>query len=456
MNTLHFSEIIHAFPNITLADPEKNLQITGSESLPAWYAVSDLAVDSIAAAGLLLNQGMTQDTNKVTVDRRLASIWFNHSIREVGWQLPDPWDSIAGNYRTSDGWVRLHTNAKAHKAAALSVLDCTDDRNSVTEAARKWSSEALADAVVEAGGCSATMYTPEEWMSHPQGKAVSLEPLIHWELLDICKPDSCSLNPSRPLEGIKILDLTRILAGPVATRFLAGYGANVLRIDPPEWDEPAAAPEVTLGKRCAALDLNKQQDRQQFETLLTQADVLVHGYRPDALNNLGYDSESLRSINPKLIDVSLCAYGWTGLWAKRRGFDSVVQMSCGIAAYGMKQAGAEQPVSLPVQALDHGTGYLMAASVIHALNRRRTHGEIYSARLSLARTACLLMSHPSKPDDNHFAAETEHDVSDVIEATSWGNAHRVKFPLQIQGADAFWPYPAGPLKTASPTWGVKQ
>ena len=170
------------------------------------------------------------------------------------------------------------------------------------------------------------------------------------------------------------------------------------------------------------------------------------------MDNSGYDTNTLQQINPRLINVSLCAYGWTGPWAQRRGFDSVVQMSCGIAAYGMKQAGAEQPVSLPVQALDHGTGYLIAASVIHALNRRQSHGEVYSARLSLARTACLLMSSPTQPDDCHFAAETENDLSDVRENTGWGKAKRIQFPLEVEGSPAVWRYPARRLKSSHPEW----
>lgn len=160
----------------------------------------------------------------------------------------------------------------------------------------------------------------------------------------------------RPLAGIKVLDFTRVLAGPVATRFLAGLGADVLRIDPPEWDEPGVVPDVILGKRCARLDLHTAEDRRVFEALLARADIVVHGYRPGAMARLGYDEGERRTINPGLVDVSLCAYGWTGPWAGRRGFDSLVQMSIGIAEAGMRWQQAERPVPLPVQALDHATG----------------------------------------------------------------------------------------------------
>ena len=474
-HTFVFPEIADAFTSADFSCVK--LLIEGEEHLPSWYKVTDLAAESIAAAGLMLRQRAHKNTavdaeEAIRVDRRLASLWFDISIRPVGWALPTAWDSIAGNYKAKDGWVRLHTNAALHKQAALSVLKCEDSRTMVAETVESWSANTLAEAVINAGGCATAMRTPEEWHAHPQGKAVAVEPLIHWELqgqkvgseseLDnppvinsntrINLDSNSSINSGRPLEGIKVLDLTRILAGPIATRFLAAYGADVLRIDPLDWDEPSTAPEVTLGKRCAGLDLRQTNDKIIFEKLLSEADALVHGYRPGALEGLGYDSVALRQINPSLVDVSLCAYGWTGPWASRRGFDSVVQMSCGIAAYGMAQASDDQPVSLPVQALDHATGYLMAAAAIHALNLRDATGAIYSARLSLARTACLLMAQTSDLSSTEFSKETEQDSDPLIEFTEWGEARRIRFPLSIQGMPAKWNFPASSLHGSVAEW----
>ena len=189
---------------------------------------------------------------------------------------------------------------------------------------------------------------------------------------------------ARPLAGVRVLDLTRILAGLIATRFLAGFGAEVLRIDPPNWDEPTIAPEVTLGKRCARLDLSGAGGRERWLALLSQADVVIHGYRPDALERLGLGVETRRRARPGLIDVSLDAYGWTGPWAGRRGFDSLVQMSSGIAEEGMRRASAEIPTPLPAQALGHATGYLMAAAAVRGLSASRASGEGSLVRVSLA------------------------------------------------------------------------
>ena len=465
--SISFLEIFDAFVGADLTS--NKLVIEGDEYLPSWFKVTDLAAESIAVAGLMLQQRTGKAESIVRVDRRLASLWFDKSIRPVGWELPPVWDSIAGNYEAKDGWVRLHTNAPLHKQAALAALVCEDNREVVAEIVKKWPADALAEAVITAGGCATAMRSPEEWQMHPQGKAVAAEPLIHWDLhhqekiksdaakqaasaIDADKKQSHPVNPERPLEGIKVLDLTRILAGPIATRFLAAYGADVLRIDPPDWDEPSTAPEVTLGKRCSGLDLRAAEDKATFESSLKQADLLVHGYRPGALAGLGYAPEALRKINPRLVDVSLCAYGWTGPWAQRRGFDSVVQMSCGIAAHGMVQAGAEQPVSLPVQALDHATGYLIAAAAIHALNCRDNKGEIYSARLSLARVASLLMTHVSEPADTGFSKETEADIDEVVETTEWGDARRIRWPLTIDNMPARWDFPAGRLHATAAKW----
>src|SRR5690606_35019655 len=244
----------------------------------------------------------------------------------------------------------------------------------------------LEGRVVEEGGCAAVLRPPAAWASHPQGAAVAREPLVAVERTDP-GPDRSAWAPSadRPLHGLRVLDLTRVLAGPAATRVLAGLGADVLRIDPPTWDEPAIVPDMTLGKRAARLDARDPGGLDRLRQLLADADVFVHGYRADALERLGLGEAERRTIRPGLVDVSLDAYGFTGPWATRRGFDSLVQMSSGIADAGMRAAAAERPTPLPVQALDQATGYLMAAAVIAGLRDRIEHGTGSTARLSLAR-----------------------------------------------------------------------
>ncbi|MEH6629588.1 MAG: CoA transferase [Halopseudomonas aestusnigri] len=452
-------EILSAFPAIETPIEQQGISVSGIGNLPSWFEVTDLAVASIASAGLMLSKfaepsfsPTIKTDDLIIVDQRLASFWFGMTLRPRGWELPPAWDPVAGDYRTKDGWIRLHTNAPLHRSAALSVLGQHNDRAALEPVVAKWEANDLEAAIVEANGCAAVMRDINTWARHPQGLAVSQEPLIIWENQGETEKKALCINQERPLSGVKVLDLTRVLAGPVAGRFLAAYGADVLRIDPPIWEEAGIIPEVTLGKRCAGLNLKEADDRIIFESLLAEADVLLHGYRPEALSNLGYDREALHKINPGIIDVSLNAYGWSGPWSNRRGFDSLVQMSSGIAEYGMRKSGANKPVPLPVQALDHAAGYLLASAVLHALNEKKLTGKILSARLSLARVAHLLIQTKRLTLSEGLSLETPKDLSTEIEKTSWGPALRVKFPLAMKGIPSAWSYPAASLRSSAPTW----
>jgi hypothetical protein len=430
------------------------LSIEGAGSLPSAFPVTELAIATIGAAVLAVSEliGLIGEAPSVVVDRRLASLWFGPSILPLGWELPPAWDPVAGDYGTADGWIRLHTNAPQHRMVALKVLGCAAERAAVAAEVGRWNADALEQTIVDAGGCAAVMRTIDEWARHPQGSAVAMEPLIGFTRTPEEEAATWRPSPGRPLAGLKVLDLTRVLAGPVATRFLAGYGAEVLRIDPPEWDEQALAPEVTLGKRCARLDLRVGLDRAKLESLLSQADVLVHGYRPGALDALGYDETRRRLIRPGLIDVALDAYGWSGPWRRRRGFDSLVQMSAGIAAGGMAWRQADRPIPLPVQALDQATGYLMAAAVIRGLiDRLRGRGSV-TAHLSLARTALLLGAPLPEVPLAAFAPANDEDYTPGEERTRWGPAKRLSAPATIAGNLCRWDHGASELGVAVPDW----
>jgi CoA-transferase family III len=428
---------------------------TGAGGLRSAFAVTDIASAAIATAALsiveLLREVKGEDPS-ITIDRRLSSMWFWASIRPLDWRPSPVWDPIAGDYEARDGWIRLHTNAPHHRAAAERVLGAQGDKEAVARAVAQWSKAELESAVVGAGGCAAEMRAVAEWQQHPQGHAVAAEPLVHRFTREPAAKPNWSVPSARPLKGLRVLDLTRVLAGPVASRFLAGYGAEVLRIDPPDWDEPSVVPEVTLGKRCARLDLHEPGDRATFERLLSSADVLLHGYRPDALDRLGYDAQTRRRLSPGLVDVYLDAYGWSGPWAVRRGFDSLVQMSSGIAEAGMRRAQATKPVPLPVQALDHATGYLMAAAAIRGITLRMQQGNGSEARLSLARTANLVIDQPAAREEEPLASEMESDRSPEIELTDWGKAQRILPPVQIAGVPLQWDLPARKLGSAAPQW----
>lgn len=431
---------------------------TGSGALASVFPVTDLAVAAIGAAGLSVAEWVSARSARfpaVRVDRRLASFWFQTSLRPQGWSMPPAWDPLAGDYRAADGWIRLHTNAPHHRDAALAVLKTAADRGAVERAVATWETAALETAIVANKGCAAAMRSVAEWADHDQGRAVTGEPLLHRARFEGAHPPRWPFVADRPLRGIRVLDLTRILAGPIATRFLAGFGAEVLRIDPPGWDEPVTVPEVVLGKSCARLDLKQADGRAVLERLLAGADIVVHGYRPDALARLGLDTARRRALNPGLVDVSLDAYGWTGPWAGRRGFDSLIQMSTGIADAGMRILGRDRPTPLPGQAIDHATGYLMATAAIRGLTERLRAGQGSEARASLARTATLLVSGGGQPADvAPLAPEQAEDLAPAIEWSGWGPARRLRPPVAIEDIAMAWDLPAPQLGSSPAAWAA--
>lgn len=439
--------------------PLPGVKTTGHGTLPSAFDVTGLAVSAMARAAtavarLAVHHGAAPP--EISIDRDLASYWFGMSFTPVGWELPSPWDAIAGDYPCADGWIRLHTNAPHHRAAALHVLGlgAGADRATVGAAVDHWNGDELEAAVVAANGCAAVMRSEEAWLGHPQGAAVAAEPLVAWgarRSLDDggTSPRSRPASARRPLAGVRVLDLTRVIAGPVATRFLAMYGAEVLRIDPPDWEEPALEPEMTIGKHCARLDLKTAAGLAVLNGLLAGADIFIHGYRPDALDKLGLSEAELARRHPGLVNVALDAYGWSGPWANRRGFDSLVQMSCGIAQAGMAHFASARPHPLPVQALDHATGYLCAAAAVNAW-RERLGGSVRNARLSLARTAMELMlsglSDPTAPLPSLGTAAL------APEETRWGPGLRLPPAVRISGMAAETNVQAQGYGWAPPAW----
>ena len=443
------------------AGPARRLTVTGPRTfLPAAFDVTGLATATVGAATLAAAEyhaaRNSSEVAAVRVDSRGACAAFAAEalFTPVGWSLPDIWDPVAGNYRARDGWLRLHTNYAHHRAAVATVLKA-DDRDAVRAAVSEWKAADLEAAVVAAGGCAAVMHDRHEWLASAPGAATADAPAltVTERPLPAVLPAGASRAAGRagqPYAGVRVLDLTRVIAGPIGTRFLAAYGADVLRLDPPGFAEVGALlPETTAGKRSAAVDLRTPAGRAAFERLVAGADVVVSGLRADALARLGYDDAALTALNPALIIASHNAYGWDGPWRDRRGFDSLVQMSCGIAA----APGGDGPVPLPVQALDHATGYLLAAAVGRALTARLTRGVAARVRASLAGTANLLWSFPRPADLGNLPPRPgPAEIPLVDTGTAWGPARRVPVPGEIHGITAELRTEAGPLGRHEPAW----
>ncbi len=428
---------------------------SGGRVLSSRYPVADLASATVGAAGLALAEWVAtgDEPAPVVVDRALAGGWFGMTFSPQGWELPPVWDSVAGDYRCADGWIRLHTNDPVHRAAALAVLGVPDPvvepaaRSLVAGVVAGWPGNALEAAVVLAGGCAAELRSPDAWLGHHQGMAVAHDHLAGRVFTDIAHRSDTRGPAERPLAGLKVLDLTRVLAGPAATRFLAGFGAQVLRIDPPGRGEPAVEIEMTVGKNCARLDLRRQRD--SLLALLSGADVLIHGYRPGAMERLGLGEPELHAARPGLVEVMLDAYGWSGPWRARRGFDSLVQMSMGIAFPPDGDPGSK-PTPLPVQALDHATGYLAAAAALRGLSERRRTGLGSVSRISLARTAMLLEDFRSDRDEGPIEALDRSGA--ILEQTSWGPGRRLPGPVKVGPAEMSFDAPARPFGSAPAAW----
>nr|WP_246280812.1 CoA transferase [Cellulomonas humilata] len=293
-----------------------------------------------------------------------------------------------------------------------------------------------------AGGLAVAVAPP-----HP-----SDEPLIETQALD--NTGARPLRPSTlPADGVRVLDLTRVLAGPVATRTLGLLGADVLRVDAP-WlrEDDGTHIDTGFGKRSTRLALEDPADRATFEELLRAADVLVLGYRPGALDRYGLDDDTLRERRPDLVVARLSAWGWHGPCADRRGFDSLVQAGTGIAV--VEQGDDGRPGTLPAQALDHGTGYLLAAALLRALTERSRTGAARHVRLSLAGTAGWLLGGGIGSVAGDAAPAEEPDRWLVDSDSPYGRLRHARSPVAVAGVPTSWDRSPSRWGTDAPRWAT--
>ncbi len=359
-----------------------------------------LASDAVAVASLAVNALAAErfggDPAPVVVDRpTVAASFGSEEVLRIDGQPPSVWAPLSGFWRTADGWVRTHANYPHHERALRELLGLADDADPAPAVAA-WRAIDLESAAAERGAIVGAVRSAEEWRRHPQAAVVAAAPLLTRTRVADAAPRPWRGDPHpggdpRPLGGVRVLDLTRVLAGPIAARDLALAGADVLRVDSPALPETGWIHlDTGQGKRSTLLDLRDAADRARFEALLSGADVVLTGYRPGALARFGLDPAELAARHPGLVTGSVSAWGHDGPWAGRRGFDSIVQAVTGIAL----AEGGDAPGALPAQALDHATGHLLAAAVIGALAAQRATGGSHDVRVSLARTAHALLTSP--------------------------------------------------------------
>ncbi len=415
------------------ADDLRRLTVTGPPAvLRSAFPVTAAAT---AAVGASLLAATTGTGRPVGLDTRglAVAVRSERHLRRNGGSPGDPFDPLSAFHRTADGWVRLHANYPWHRAAALRVLGCAEADAPAAIAGRR--AVELEHALHAAGGVGAAVRTEAEWLAEGP-----VPPLVEHRVLGTAPP--------RPTGRPRVLDLTRVIAGPVATRTLAAHGADVLRLDPPDRPEiPMQAWDTLPGKRSALLDL--RSGRAVLEELLAAADVVVAGYRPGALDAFGLAPESLAERHPGLVVVTLSAWGHGGRWAGRRGFDSLVQAACGIA---VAEGSPDAPGALPAQVLDHATGYLAAAGALLALHRQRARGGTHHVRFALAGTARWLQDLP--PAAGTEVAEVDPAPHLVELDAPDGRLTLAAPPGSVDGVPLTWPAPAPAFGAARPVFSA--
>ena len=426
-------------------------------ALASPLAVSDCAVAAVAAclaAAADLAWARTGRLPAIAVDPAhvAAAVRSEAWLRDPAGQALSGFAPLSRLWPAADGWIRTHANYPWHRAALLGALRIpdgadTDIAKRLAEVIAERAAGDVEDCVYQAGGLAVAARTTGAWQASEPGRAVAADRLVTIEPFGPADP--MPAPGSLPASGLRVLDLTRVIAGPVGTRMLGALGADVLRVDDPHRPELALhAVDGVIGKASTALDATTRRGRDILHGLVDQADVLVTGYRPGALRALDLDAEQVAQRHPGTIVVTLSAWGATGPWGDRRGFDSLVQIATGIG--WATSTDGTRPGVLPCQLLDHATGYLVAAGTFAALTRRARNSEATHVQLSLARTAQWLIAQGTR-NDNRNPTSTEADVAAyrVSLGDGWTS---IGPPGQIDGKYLDWPHLPPRYAQASPAW----
>ena len=445
----------------------QGLTITGGTDpiLPTSFRIGDTSTAALSAVGLAVSdlwESRTGRRQEVSVDARraTASLRSGKYIQLDGAGVSTERNTVMGVYPTKDGrWSYLHCNFPNHRAAALSVLGVAEDRDAVIKAVAKWNAQDLEDAIIEAKGAGGMVRTMEEWAKHPQAAAIANLPLMEIVKLADSPPEALP-EGSRPLSGVRVLDLTRVLAGPTCARTLAEHGADVMKIT------GAHLPNIGYqeydtghGKLNAQLDLRETKDMETLRGLVSQTDVFSQGYRPGTLGGRGLSPEELAELRPGIVYISLCAFSHMGPWASRRGFDTVVQTVSGITnRQGDLFPGANPgPQFYPVSAIDYLTGYLMAFGGMVALNRRVHEGGSWLVRISLAQVGRWLVSQGEIPEADLKNIPAEFNPEEIaswstVSDTPMGKLGHLGPVLSLSETPPRWARTSVPLGHHDPVW----
>jgi crotonobetainyl-CoA:carnitine CoA-transferase CaiB-like acyl-CoA transferase len=376
---------------------ERSVEVAQTpSSIHSVLELGNFATAVFSAMAVLVNQfGMLRGLpqQRIAIDRRQAGMMFNSIAYffRAGWQvdISAVHNPVNNFYRTRDDrWIFFQGAYPHLRDGLLRFLDSANDTAAIARAAAKWDAQTLEDRIGELNLCAAVLRTPDEWVAHPQGQALAETPPIQLKFNKARSGRDLSMNVMRPLQGVKVLDLTHVVAGPTIGRLLAEQGAEVIHVQYPYRDSILGFDlETSFGKKCVYLDLNDERDRKRVFELSEQADVFVDGFRYGALEKYGLTAEALWKVNPGLVVVEANCYGFTGPWARRRGWEQLAQSVTGLAY--THSHGRSEPSLVPSYFSDYGTGCLGAIGALAALEKRLTEGWGCSVRVALARTAML-------------------------------------------------------------------
>ncbi len=422
-----------------------------------------LAATGLAVADLWALRSGRQQSVAVDVRHATASLRSGHYMKLGDGEVSHARNSIMGVYPTKDGrWSYLHCNFPNHRAAALSVLGVPEDRAAVTRAVATWNALDLEEAIIAAKGAGGMVRTHAEWAQHPQAAAIAALPLLEVVRIGDAPPEPLPAG-ARPLSGVRVLDLTRVLAGPTCARTLAEHGADVLKITGAHLPNLGYQEfDTGHGKLSAQLDLREQRDVDVLRGLVREADVFSQGYRPGTLGGRGLSPEELATLRPGLVYVSLCAFSHAGPWASRRGFDTVVQTVSGITSRQAEVVPGKTPGPqfYPVSAIDYCTGYLMAFGAMVALARRAQEGGSWLVRISLAQVGKWIVDlgevseSAARDAPAEFTPEELERWSMVTETPS-GKLRHLKPVVQLSETAPYWARPSVPLGYHRAEWPTR-
>ena len=442
-------------PTISNADPV----------LPTRFKIAETCAAVTAGIGLAVTDIWQQRSGRrqaVEVDVRhaAAALGSTTHMQRVG--SNGRWESIVSAehkamrqitqpWPTKDGrWFLPHFGLPNLRERVLNVLGCEPTPESVSRAVAQWDALELEAAIDSVRACGAMVRSNAEWLSSAHGRALTAKPIV--EIIKIADSEPELFAPAeRPLSGLKVLDLTRILAGPIAARTLAEHGADVLMVTAqglPQISEHVL--DTSHGKRSCFLDLRDQTDMRSLRQLIQQADVFSQGYRPGALASLGLGPEQLAELRPGIIYTSISCFGADGPLSHRAGWEQVAQTVTGICNDG----GVDRPALLPAAACDYTTGYLAAYGVLLALARRARDGGSYHVRVSLCQSGMLIyrQGKTASVATDLALSELELDQIRTESDTSHGRLRHLRPIVQLSETNPHWLRPTPTLGTDAAQW----